>query len=127
MYSSALLVVLSIALSATAHAEPGAPIDYSKLAFYPEKWKAGGFAMELVPWQGDKIVFLTTTDKHDPATMTAFVGHLDAGWKLYADLTGGTPTHHRQVDGRKRGQPRSSRRSSTPCTSHLKRDPNPAN
>jgi hypothetical protein len=49
MHHRALFVLLSISLS--VRAEPGAPIAYSTLAFYPEKWKAGHFSMELVPWE----------------------------------------------------------------------------
>jgi hypothetical protein len=78
---------------------PGKPVDYSRLAFYPERWKQQGLELELVPWKGREITFLTVAGDLDPGTMTRFVGHLDAGWRLYAGLTGHQPRKHRAVDG----------------------------
>ena len=103
MRSTAFSLVLlatfaSPALAADAITS-GDPVDYSRLAFYPDRWKQKGLELELVPWKGREIAFLTVTDDHDPKTMTAFIGHLDAGWKLYAELTGRQPRKHRAVDG----------------------------
>lgn len=80
--------------------KPGAPIDYAKGAFFPKRWKEVGHGMELVPWVGKEIVFLTIGDGHDAATMTKFVETLDAGWKLYAEVTGSNPRAQRQVGGK---------------------------
>lgn len=80
--------------------KPGPPIDYSKLAFYPKRWQAKGHELELVPWEGKHIAFLTVGDGHDPGTMTALVQSLDAGWALYGELTGATPNRHRVANGK---------------------------
>lgn len=94
-----LPLVLCLAITSAAALEPGDPVDYSKLAFYPKRWKEQKHDTELVPWKGKQIVFLTMSDAHDPEVMGTFVGHLDAGWKLYADLTGRKPAPHRTIDG----------------------------
>ncbi|MCX7403892.1 MAG: calcium-binding protein [Planctomycetia bacterium] len=45
-------------------------------------------------------IFLTTNDTLDPRLMSRWVSRLDAGWNLYADLTGQTPTPLRQFEGK---------------------------
>ena len=92
-----LVPILTISAPAL---EPSNPIDYSKLAFYPKRWKEQGFSTDLVPWKGKQIAFLTVTKDHDQEVMGKFVANLDAGWELYADLTGKTPRPHRVVDGK---------------------------
>lgn len=93
------ICMLATVATATAGLKPGDPIDYSKLAFYPNRWKEQGFELQLVPWKGEHITFLTATAGFDGEVMQAFVGHLDQGWKLYADLTGRKPAMHRQIAG----------------------------
>jgi hypothetical protein len=70
---------------------PGEAINYADLAFYPERWKERKVATRLFPWEGRKVVLLTTTADLDGAAMTRFVERLDAGWQLYADLVGRPP------------------------------------
>ena len=94
-----ITLLLAVITPATAALEPGEPVDYSKLAFYPDRWKQHKHNTRLVPWKGEQVVFLTMSDAHDPKVMGAFVDHLDAGWKLYGDLTGRKPHPHRAVDG----------------------------
>lgn len=71
--------------------KPGEPFDYSKHAFQPKAWEARKLEMKLIPWTGKEVVFLTVDDSCDPALMGLWVSRLDAGWKLYADLTGSKP------------------------------------
>ena len=80
--------------------KPGERLDYSKLAFYPKRWAERGHELKLVPWEGKQVAFLTVGDGHDPGTMTAFVQSLDAGWALYADLTGRDPRRGRLANGK---------------------------
>jgi len=94
-------VIVAIGLLVTGIAngqgiEPGKEIDYRKLAFYPKRWEQAKISMKLVPWEGSNIVFLTTQRDLDKTVMTSFVQHLDAGWQIYADLTGTTPRRFRQ-------------------------------
>jgi hypothetical protein len=56
--------------------------------------------MQLIPWTGTKVIFLTTEDKLDPDLMGIWVSRLDAGWQLYADLTGRVPSPLRQFEGK---------------------------
>ncbi len=76
--------------------EPGKEIEYNKLAFYPKRWEQANISTKLVPWEGESIVFLTTKRDLDKVVMTSFVQHLDAGWRLYTDLTGNIPRRFRQ-------------------------------
>jgi hypothetical protein len=80
--------------------QPGAAVDYSKLAFNPERWEQRGLSTQLVPWFGKQTVFLTTRSNLDYAVMGRFVGRLDAGWQLYADLTGRSPRLFKQLDAK---------------------------
>lgn len=79
--------------------EPGAPIDYKPLAFNPERWEKRGFSTMLTPWRGERIVLLTPSADLDRDVMGALVTQLDAGWKVYEDLTGRSPGRHRHLDG----------------------------
>ena len=80
--------------------EPGEPIDYSKLAFYPERWKERGMDLELVPWEGEHIAFLTIGSDYGAETMGSLVKRLDSGWSLYRELTGRSPRPFRVVNGK---------------------------
>jgi len=96
-------LALSLCLASivpAAEIKAGKAVDYSKLAFYPDRWKKQGFEMQLHPWAGDEIVFLTISDDLDPKAMTGFVGKLDGGWKTYQEFTGKSPRPARQLDGR---------------------------
>jgi len=93
------LLFLFLIASATAQIKPGDPIDYSKLAFYPDRWVKQKHSLELIPWKGKRVVFLTMTEGRDPKVMGEFIGHLDAGWELYGDLTGQKPRPLRMIDG----------------------------
>jgi hypothetical protein len=46
------------------------------------------------------LVFLTTSAHFDHKLMAVWVSRLDAGWQLYADLTGRLPTPFHQIDGK---------------------------
>jgi hypothetical protein len=79
---------------------PGKPIDYTRLAMQPRSWKSRGLSLELTPWTGKKVVFLTTNAKFDHRLMGIWVSQLDAGWQLYSDLTGRLPESFHQIDGK---------------------------
>ena len=80
--------------------QPGPAIDYSAIAFSPERWKSRSVSLQLVPWTGERLVFLTTHTNLDSAVMALFVGRLDGGWKLYSDLTGRSPGLFKQWNGK---------------------------
>ena len=80
--------------------KPGSPVDYAELAFEPARWKERGISTQMVPWEGQHIVFLTTAAPLDASAVTRFVKRMDSGWKLYADLTGRSPSPHKQLRGK---------------------------
>ncbi|MEN9574821.1 MAG: hypothetical protein RL514_2676 [Verrucomicrobiota bacterium] len=80
--------------------KPGAPFDYSKHAFQPKSWEKRGLSLQLIPWVGTNVTFLTTNADLDPDLMAKWVSRLDAGWQLYADLTGRNPNPFRQFEGK---------------------------
>ena len=80
--------------------QPGAPFDYTKYAFQPKSWKNRELSLKLTPWTGRNVIFLTTDDKLDPGLMGVWVSRLDAGWELYADLTGRKPSPFKQFEGK---------------------------
>jgi len=80
--------------------KPGAPIDYSKLAFYPKRWAESKVDHHLVPWTGNEIVFLTAGADFDKTIMAKMLERLDGGWKIYADLTGQRPRLFKQLNGK---------------------------
>lgn len=101
------LVLLSVSLiSCNVPAEDVAPLksggrfDYSKYAFQPEAWKKRNLSFQLAPWSGTNVLFLTTDDTLDPSLMGIWVSRLDAGWQLYAELTGRIPSPLRQFEGK---------------------------
>ncbi|MEO0475155.1 MAG: hypothetical protein AAF085_04170, partial [Planctomycetota bacterium] len=70
LFSLLLLAGFSLALAAPASgAEPGEPIDYKQLAFYPDRWVERGVSTQLVPWEGEEVVFLTTSAEFDHAVI----------------------------------------------------------
>lgn len=74
------------------------PIEYQP--FRPDVWKAKNQSTWLFPWEGERIVLLTTTADLDPKTMAVFVKQLDAGWKLCSDLVGQSPRPFKQHNGK---------------------------
>jgi hypothetical protein len=80
--------------------KPGARFDYSKYAFQPKSWEERGLSLQLTPWTGKNVIFLTTDDTLDPGLMGLWVSRLDAGWQLYASLTGQMPSPLRQFEGK---------------------------
>jgi len=80
--------------------KPGAPFDYSRHAFQPKAWEKRGISLQLIPWTGTNVLFLTTNADLDPDLMAKWVSRLDAGWQLYADLTGRKPNPFRQFEGK---------------------------
>jgi hypothetical protein len=97
---SLILVVACSQAEEAAPLKPGGRFDYSKLAFQPESWKQRGLSLQLTPWTGTNVVFLTTDDKLDQGLMGIWVSRLDAGWQLYADLTRRVPSPSRQFEGK---------------------------
>jgi hypothetical protein len=80
--------------------KPGSAIDYKELAFYPKRWEAADISTQLIPWEGEQLVFLTTTSDLDNSVMAQFVDRLNAGWELYTELTGRRPRMGRQWNGK---------------------------
>lgn len=98
---SGFIAMMSLtALAEDALIAPGAEIDYGKLAFYPQRWAKSGVSTRMYPWEGTGIVLLTTKNDLDKIAMTNFVKRLDAGWQLYANLTGRKPRLYKQINGR---------------------------
>ena len=101
-------LLLAVAVAACPAAEPakpaeltpGDPVEYGKLAFYPERWKKHKLSTQLVPWEGRHVVLLTTRSDLDRAVMTRFVERLDSGWKLYADMVQSSPAPFKQLRGK---------------------------
>ena len=83
-----------------AELKPGTPVDYAPLAFQPKTWAEKGQSTMMVPWEGKKIVFLTTSADYDTSLMARWVKRLDDGWAIYEDLTGAKPTPLKQINGR---------------------------
>jgi hypothetical protein len=97
---SLTLVVSGLQAADVAPLKPGGRFDYSKVAFQPESWKQRGLSLQLTPWTGTNVVFLTTDDTLDQSLMGNWVSRLDAGWHVYADLTGQAPSPARQIEGK---------------------------
>lgn len=97
------LFLSSLALATSLFAEPfapGEPFDYAAMSFYPDRWEKQGLdEAPMVPWKGEHVALVTTQTELDPEVMQTFVGHLDAGWKLYAEICGEKPRPFKQVDG----------------------------
>ncbi len=80
--------------------EPGAPVECNDIVIYPERWAESNTSTMLFPWHGEEIVFLTTRDDLDRDVMARLLMRLEAGWRLYADLTGQRPGRHKHLDGK---------------------------
>jgi N-acetyl-beta-hexosaminidase len=97
---SLTLAVSDLQAQDVAPLKPGPPFDYSKFAFQPESWKKRGLSLQLTPWTGKKVIFLTTDDTLDPGLMGIWVSRLDAGWQVYAELTGQVPSPSQQFESK---------------------------
>ena len=75
-------------------------MDYGKLAFEPARWSQLGFSTQMVPWDADRVVFLTTSADLDRKVMAIFLNRLNDGWSLYADLTGRSPRPFKLFNGK---------------------------
>ncbi len=96
---AALLTTTSPAREAAA-LQPGAPVDFAQLAIQPKAWEKRGLSLQLTPWTGKHVVFLTVDDTLDPVLIGRWVANLDAGWGLYRELTGRDPRPFRQIGGK---------------------------
>lgn len=89
------LLVLATFLSAVGVSadvlEAGEPIDYKRLAFYPDRWEERSLSTRLVPWEGEQVVFLTTSAEFEGEVMARLLDRLDAGWKHYQEVVGKSP------------------------------------
>lgn len=96
--AAVMLTMLSPALLLAI--EPGEPIDYKPLAFFPKRWEEHGIDTRLYPWQGEQVVFLTPTKDLDGDVMQRFIERLDGGWKCYAEIIGRAPRNRRNLRGK---------------------------
>ena len=95
------LLPLTLSSNSPANSEEikaGDSINYRP--FYPDRWKKRNQSTRMIPWEGERVVFLTTRSDFDGQVMARFVQRLDAGWKLYADLVGRSPRLYRQHNGK---------------------------
>lgn len=100
-FSASMAIQLAAAAAQTGKSiKPGAPVDYSGTAFNPDRWKERGLSLQMYPWTGENLVFLTTTNTFDGAIMAIFLQRLDSGWALYRDLTGRSPSLFKQIAGK---------------------------
>ena len=97
---SLVLVGSDLQAADVAPLKPGGRFDYSKFAFQLESWKQRGLSLQLTPWTGTNVLFLTADDTLDPGLMGIWVSRLDGGWQVYADLTGRVPSPSRQFEGK---------------------------
>ena len=100
LHLTPLLLMPLLQAGEVAPLKPGAPLDYSKLAFQPKSWQDRNLSLQLTTWTGKHVVFLTVDGTLDPGLMGQWVARLDAGWELYTDLTGREPRPFKQVDGK---------------------------
>ena len=95
-----LLSFTSLARSQPAAIKPGPPVDGRKIVFDPDKWNEKHVSMQLVPWNGQHIAFLTTKADLDGAVMARFLDRIDGGWQVYANLVDRKPNLFKQLDGK---------------------------
>lgn len=81
-----------------ADVQPGEPVSYQPMR--PNAWKEKGTSTNLYPWEGKRVVILTTTKDLDPAVMQIFADRLDAGWELYSQLVKHPPTNYNLIKGK---------------------------
>ncbi|MGJ8695978.1 MAG: calcium-binding protein [Verrucomicrobiaceae bacterium] len=98
-FQTLLLLTLS-ATFARAEFKAGDPIDYSKLAFYPDRWAEKKIDTQMYPWEGRHVALITLTDGLDAPTIEKFLARLDGGWEVYQKFTGKNPRLHRNVNGK---------------------------
>lgn len=69
--------------SIVAPFEPDSSIDYTPLAFFPERWRSRKIGATMHVYRGSHVVFLCLVSRgpYDPAVMSYLVSRLDAGWK----------------------------------------------
>lgn len=79
-------------------ADVGEAIDYKRHACYPDRWEKLGVYTTMYPWEGERVVLLTTGNELEPKVMKRIVGRLDAGWGLYAELIGKEPKAFKQLN-----------------------------
>lgn len=80
--------------------EPGPAVECNDLVIDPNHWKQTNTSTKLFPWQGQDVVFLTTRNDLDREVMSLLLSRLDAGWRLYADLTGRRPEPFKLLGGK---------------------------
>ena len=95
-----LLSVLWISGDIVVNGQQPEPVDATKLAFYPERWKAEQVSFEMLAWKGERIALLTRPGDYDAEKMRAFVSILDRGWQTQARLVGRSPRPFRQIGGK---------------------------
>lgn len=95
-----VLLFCGLSHAGEAAIKPGTAVDYNQIVIYPKRWEKLEADTKLVPWSGEKVVFLTTKKVLDRKVMTRLLGRLDGAWMLYADLTGRRPGLFKQLDGK---------------------------
>ncbi len=80
--------------------QPGEPVDYGELAFFPDRWREADVDMLMVPWYGEHVVFLTTDADFDGRVMRRLAERLDGAWALYGELTGQEPRLFKHLEGK---------------------------
>lgn len=96
----ALIVAIAGAAVLAGQPAAGPPIDYAAHALFPDRWKQFGIDARLVPWEGERVVLLTTTSDLDAAAVGVFLARLDGGWKVYADAIGVAPRERGLLAGK---------------------------
>lgn len=92
--------LLADTLSSGNSITPGEPIDYTTLAFFPERWREQKVDTTMYSWEGTDVILLTNTTDLDTHVMTGLVGKLDRGWQHYAKLTGSQPRRNKHIAGK---------------------------
>jgi len=92
------LILFSNLDAVAQETRPGGIIDYQP--FFPDRWKQKRQSTRMYPWEGERVVLLTTTSDFDGKVMARFLQRLDAGWRLYAEMIGRLPKPNRQHHGK---------------------------
>lgn len=75
-------------------------VDYSDLAFYPQRWQDQNVSFDMLAWEGSHVVLVTKQGDYDANTMTLFVNRLDAGWQVYSEMIGTQPKSVNTIVGK---------------------------